>query len=149
MTNSAPSPSAPEPLMSRSVPRARSARDASGSVSGNKGFWLAQTAIWAVAHFAFCFVLQVSELFAPFLLIVGIGWGLVPHIIGLANGTFDTSTADPQTRELIAHISHSFPMKIDVAGHVFTPHGLVVDGFLLMALAALCATACAWLGRRL
>lgn len=144
MTHSAP-PSAPEPLMARVAPQ-RPARPSSSALSG---LWLIRTALWAIAHFAFCFMLQVSELFAPFLLIVGIGWAMVPHIIGLASSSFNSSGADSQTQELIAHVTHSFPMEIEMGSHVFTPHGLIMDGFLLMALAAFCATACAWLGRRL
>ncbi|MXV44750.1 hypothetical protein GS501_06835 [Saccharibacter sp. 17.LH.SD] len=104
---------------------------------------------WVVSHFACCFLLQIAELFAPFFLIVGIGWSLVPHIIGLASESMDAATHDPQTRNLIDHITHSFPTQLTFSGHVFTPHSLIVDGFFLMALAAAAATLSTWIGRRL
>ncbi|QDH14739.1 hypothetical protein E3E11_01415 [Oecophyllibacter saccharovorans] len=112
------------------------------------GLWLTRNIIWAFAHFTACFVLQISEFFAPLLLVLGIGWSLVPHVVGLASHSLNTASADSQTRDLIAHITTSFPMQVEVSGHVLTPHGLIMDGFLLMALTAFCATVSAWLGRQ-
>lgn len=108
-----------------------------------------QTIIWALAHTLSCFLLQISELFAPFLLIIGIGWAMIPHIIGIASNSVNTATNDQQTRDLVDHVTHSFPTQIELAGRILTPHGLIMDGILLMIVAAIAATCSTWLGRRL
>ncbi|QHI95818.1 hypothetical protein GT348_05770 [Aristophania vespae] len=107
------------------------------------------TGIWGVFHFLACFLLQVCELFAPLALILGFGWTFLPHLIGVVNQNVVTTSSDPQTKELINHITQSLPTRLDIMGHTLTAHGLIIDGFLLMALAALCATIATWLGRRL
>lgn len=108
-----------------------------------------RTILWAVFHFSFCFLLQACELFAPLLLIIGFGWAGLPSLIGIVSKNVSTASNDPQTKDLITHITQSLPTKLDIMGHVLTPHGLIVDGFFLMAGAAFCATAATWLGRRL
>lgn len=108
-----------------------------------------QTLIWALAHTLSCFLLQISELFAPFFLIIGIGWTMIPHIIGIASNSVNTATNDQQTKDLVEHVTHSFPTQIELAGRIVTPHGLIMDGILLMIIAAIAATCSTWLGRRL
>ena len=93
--------------------------------------------VWAVFYFLFYLVQQVSELVAPLVLILGIGWSALPHIIGIANGVAGN---DPQTRDMIAHVAHSIPDHVEMGSHLLTPSSLVFDGLLLMAAAALCAT---------
>ncbi|MDF7674011.1 hypothetical protein PT277_07695 [Acetobacteraceae bacterium ESL0709] len=105
--------------------------------------------LWAIFHFSFCFLLQVCELFAPLLLIIGFGWACLPSLIGVVSKNVSTVSNDPQTKDLVSHITQSLPTKLEVMGHILTPHGLILDGFLLMAGAAFCATAATWLGRRL
>ncbi|WP_018980271.1 hypothetical protein [Saccharibacter floricola] len=108
-----------------------------------------QNIIWAFAHALSCFLLQITELFAPFLLLIGIAWSLVPHIIGIANSSLSNATNDQQTKELVDHVTRSFPTQIELAGRILTPHGLIMDGILLMVISAIAATCATWLGRRL
>lgn len=114
-------------------------------------FFLAgtRTILWAIFHFSFCFLLQICELFAPLILIVGFGWACLPALIGVVSKNVSTVSNDPQTKDLVSHITQSLPTRLDLMGHIITPHGLILDGFLLMAGAAFCATASTWLGRRL
>lgn len=105
--------------------------------------------LWILAHFLFSFLIQLTELFAPILLILGAGWSLLPHLITMATATLGSLTEDQQTHEIVNHISHTIPDQVVVAGHTLTPHGLITDGLLLMALAAASSTAAAWLARRL
>ncbi|MCX5620264.1 MULTISPECIES: hypothetical protein [Bombella] len=107
------------------------------------------TVIWAIFHFIFSFLIQLAELFAPILLIIGVGWSLIPHLIALASANLGSLTEDPQTHDIVSHISHTLPNQLIIAGHLFTPHSLIMDGLLLMALAAASSTATAWLARRL
>lgn len=105
--------------------------------------------IWVLAHFLFSFLIQLTELFAPILLILGAGWALLPHLISLATANLGSLTEDQQTHDIVNHISHTIPDQLVIAGHQLTPHGLITDGLLLMALAAASSTAAAWLARRL
>ncbi|MBE7729556.1 hypothetical protein [Komagataeibacter sp. FXV3] len=98
---------------------------------------IVRLAVWSVFYFLFYLVQQVSELVAPLVLILGIGWSALPHIIGIVNGAVGN---DPQTRDMIAHVTHSIPDHLEVGSHLLTPSSLVFDGLLLMAAAALCAT---------
>jgi len=108
---------------------------------------LLRTAIWAVVHFAFYFVQQVAELMAPFLLILGAGWAILPKAMDAVTRT--TSTADPQTHDIIAHVSGAVPTQIVVGSHVLTAGGLIFDGFLLMAVAAAGSTVAALAAREM
>ncbi|GAN87586.1 hypothetical protein LU298_00915 [Komagataeibacter intermedius] len=98
---------------------------------------IVRVAVWSVFYFLFYLVQQVSELVAPLVLILGIGWSALPHVIGIVNGAAGN---DPQTRDMIAHVAHSIPDHLEVGSHLLTPSSLVFDGLLLMAAAALCAT---------
>lgn len=105
--------------------------------------------IWALAHFVFSFLIQLTELFAPILLVIGAGWAMLPHLISLATANLGSLTEDQQTHDIVNHISHTIPDQLVIADHTLTPHGLITDGLLLMALAAASSTAAAWLARRL
>ncbi|MCX8667155.1 hypothetical protein J3T99_05955 [Acetobacteraceae bacterium B3987] len=105
--------------------------------------------LWVLAHFAFSFLIQLTELFAPILLILGVGWSLLPHLITVATANLGSLTEDQQTHEIVNHVAHTIPDQLMVAGHLLTPHGLIKDGLLLMALAAASSTTAAWLARRL
>ncbi|WNM07785.1 hypothetical protein RI056_12165 [Komagataeibacter nataicola] len=98
---------------------------------------IARVGVWAVFYFAFYLVQQVSELVAPLVLVLGIGWSALPHVIGIVNGA---AGSDPQARDMIAHVAHSIPDHLEVGSHFLTPSSLMFDGLMLMALAALCAT---------
>ncbi|GAB6966491.1 hypothetical protein JCM25156A_05280 [Komagataeibacter kakiaceti JCM 25156] len=93
--------------------------------------------VWSIFYFLFYLVQQVSELVAPLVLILGIGWSLLPHIMGIAT---NAAGSDPQTRDMIARVAHSIPDHLEVGTHLLTPSALVFDGLALMAAAALCAT---------
>lgn len=107
------------------------------------------TLLWAACHFAFCFILQISELTAPFLLILGVGWLAVPQIISFASKGMNGTVTDAQTQETITHLNQSFPSQIIVHNHLLTPHILITYGLALVAIAAFSATICACLARRL
>ena len=95
-------------------------------------------AVWSVCYFAFYFVQQVAELLAPLLLIVGIGWSALPHLMGIVSSS--SEAADPQAHDVIVRVSHAIPDHLNIGGHLLTPSSLIFDGRALMAAAALCAT---------
>lgn len=111
------------------------------------GFALVRTAIWAVVYFAFYFGQQIAELLAPVCLIAGLGWAVLPHLIQAI--TTSASTADPQARDVMNHITGSIPQQLVLSGHLLTPSSLIFDGFLLMALAAIGATLSALAARNM
>nr|WP_249110201.1 hypothetical protein [Neokomagataea anthophila] len=97
-----------------------------------------RTTVWSVCHFAFYLAQQIAELLAPLLLIIGIGWYLLPHIVGAI--TTSAANADPQARDIMNHVAGTIPSQLVLNGHVMTPGGLIFDGILLMGLAAIGAT---------
>ncbi|MDI2090600.1 hypothetical protein [Commensalibacter oyaizuii] len=105
------------------------------------------TIIWAVFHFVFYFLQQVAEIFAPILLIMGIIWKIIPNLVQTATHMVDS--ADPQIRDMVGRGTELIPTSLTVAGHTISASSLIFDGFLLLALTALCATITAFLGRRI
>jgi hypothetical protein len=108
---------------------------------------LLRVAVCAVFYALFYFVQQVTELLAPLVLILGVGWSVLPHLIG-AIGT-SAATADPQARDIVTHLAGTIPHQIVVGSYVVTATSLVTDGVLLMAAAALCATLAAVAAREM
>ncbi|ACI52803.1 conserved hypothetical protein [Gluconacetobacter diazotrophicus PA1 5] len=108
---------------------------------------LVRVLVCAVFYGLFYFVQQVTELLAPLLLIVGVGWSVLPHVIG-AIGT-SAASADPQARDIVTHVAGTIPHQIVVGSHVVTAMSLVTDGLLMMAAAALCATLAAVAAREM
>lgn len=108
---------------------------------------LLRTAVWAVCHFVFYFLQQLAELFAPLLLVAGAIWSALPALVGTLSRS--AASADPQARDAIAAASAAIPSELTIAGHVLTAHGLIMDGVLLMALAAAAATLSVVCGRNL
>ncbi|GBQ90175.1 hypothetical protein AA13595_2835 [Gluconacetobacter johannae DSM 13595] len=108
---------------------------------------LVRVAACAVFYFLFYFVQQVTELLAPLLLILGVGWGVLPHLIGAISTT--AASADPQTRDIVSHVASTIPQQVAIGSHVFTAGSLVMDGLLMMAAAALCATLAAIAAREM
>ncbi|GAA4485597.1 hypothetical protein GCM10023157_30650 [Gluconacetobacter asukensis] len=108
---------------------------------------IARVAICAVFYGLFYFVQQVTELLAPLVLILGVGWGALPHIVG-AIGT-SAASADPQTRDIVTHVAGTIPHQIVIGSHVVTADSLVVDGLLMMAAAAVCAALAAVAAREM
>lgn len=94
--------------------------------------------LWSIVHFAFYFLQQIAELLAPLLLILGLGWWALPRLVDAI--TTHEATADQQARDILNSISGTIPHAVTLAGHSLTPGGLIVDGLLLMALAAAGAT---------
>lgn len=117
------------------------------SFQENSLFKMILTIIWAVCHFAFFFIQQIAEIFAPLLLIIGFVWKILPSLAHSAVGMVDAS--DPQIRDMVGRGTDLIPTSLTVAGHTISASSLIFDGFLLIALTALCATITAFLGRRL
>ncbi|AOX17269.1 hypothetical protein [Kozakia baliensis] len=111
------------------------------------GFAVARMALWSVCYFAFYFGQQIAELLAPLLLVIGLGWAVLPHLIQAI--TTSASSADPQARDVMNHVVGSIPQQLTISGHVLTPTSLIFDGFLLMALAAIGATLSALAARNM
>lgn len=103
--------------------------------------------LWFLCHFSFYLIQQITEIFAPLLLVIGILWKLLPA--ATASLVAVISSSDPQTGELVKHGSNLIPHSIKIAGHHLTAGTLITDGFLLLALTALCATFTVYLGRKL
>lgn len=96
------------------------------------------TTFWAICHFAFYFAQQVAEVLAPLCLVIGIGWMALPR--ALAAITTGSASSDPQAQDVMNHVVGSIPDHLTIGSHVMTPGGLIFDGFLLMAIAAVGAT---------
>ena len=103
----------------------------------------ARITVWSIAHFAFGLAQQLAELLAPLLFVIGIGWYALPRVLGLIR------TGDDQMQDILSGLQDHVPTEVAVAGHVLTPFGLIVDGILLMALAAALSTLSAVLSREL
>ena len=103
----------------------------------------ARITLWGVVHFAFVLAQQLAELLAPLLLVLGIGWYALPRAVALIQ------TNDGQMRDILNGLVDRVPTELTVAGHSFTPTGLIVDGVLLMVIAAGLSTATAVLANEL
>ena len=103
----------------------------------------ARLTIWGLVHFAFGLAEQLAELLAPLLLVIGIGWWALPRVLGMIQ------ISDGQMRDIMGGLADRIPAEATIAGHVLTPSGLVIDGFLLMAIAAALSTASALLAKEL
>jgi hypothetical protein len=99
---------------------------------------LLRLGLWSLMHMLFYFLQQVAELLAPLLLVVGVGWWALPRVVGAI--TTQTADADSQTHDILNTISGTIPAGLHLAGYWITPGGLIFDGLLLMALAAVGAT---------
>jgi hypothetical protein len=100
---------------------------------------LLRLGVWSVLHFVFYFLQQLAELLAPLLLVAGIGWWSLPKIVA-AITVEAGGNADSQARDILNTISGTIPTGVHLAGHWITPGSLILDGLLLMALAAIGAT---------
>lgn len=99
---------------------------------------LIRTGIWSLCYFIFYLAQQIAELLAPLLMILGLGWGILPHIVGAI--TTSAASADPQARDIIAHVADNIPSHLQIGSHLVSPSSLIFDGILLMAVAAAGAT---------
>ncbi|WP_336761088.1 hypothetical protein [Asaia sp. VD9] len=111
------------------------------------GFGIVRTGFWAICYFAFYFAQQVAEVLAPLCLVIGIGWMALPR--ALASITTSSASTDPQAQDVMNHVVGSIPEHLAIGSHVMTPSGLIFDGFLLMAVAALGATVSAVAARNM
>ena len=102
---------------------------------------------WGIAHFAFYFLQQVAELVAPLLLALGLGWWALPRLVDAI--TTHEANADQQTRDILGAVASTIPHGLNLAGHWITPAGLIIDGLLLMAVAAVGATISALAAREM
>ena len=112
-----------------------------GSWAGRPGrpalLTLVRLGLWSVMHALFYFLQQLAELLAPLLLVLGLGWWALPHIVAAIT---TEAGADSQARDILNTVSGTIPAGLHFAGHWITPGGLIFDGLLLMALAAIGAT---------
>ncbi len=105
--------------------------------------------IWRVfAHFIANFLIQLTELLAPIFLILGAGWALILPFVKLASTNLGSLSDDPQTHDLIAHLSTLLPTRLVIAGFGVTPLGIILIGIFLMMIAAASATASTWLAKK-
>lgn len=105
------------------------------------------TFLWAICHFIFYILQQLAEIFAPLCLILGLLWKILPTITSSAMKLIASS--DFQSSEIMKHANTLIPTSLSVAGHTLTATKLIMDGFLLLALTAACATLTAYLGRKI
>ncbi len=103
----------------------------------------ARITVWGVVHFAFVLVQQLAELLAPLLLVLGIGWYALPKAVELIQ------TNDGQMRDILNGLVDRMPAEFVIAAHRITPIGLIIDGVLLMVIAAALSTATAVLANEL
>ena len=94
--------------------------------------------VWSVCYFAFYLAQQIAELMAPLLLILGLGWYILPHIVNAI--TTSAASADPQARDVMNHVAGTLPTHLQIGSQLITPGSLIFDGILLMAVAAIGAT---------
>lgn len=99
---------------------------------------LIRLGVWSVLYFLFYLAQQVAELLAPLLLIAGIGWAALPHVVSAVSSS--AGHVDAQAHDVMVHVADAIPHEIMLGSHLLTPSGLIFDGILLMALAALGAT---------
>ncbi len=92
-----------------------------------------RTAAWGVTHWALGFVGQVLEVVAPLTLVCGLGWWALPRLATLV-------PLDPQARAVADDALAHVPQTLHLAGMSLSPMGMIVDGLMLMALAALLHT---------
>jgi len=104
----------------------------------SSSFGVIRTTFWAICYFAFYFAQQVAEVLAPLCLVIGIGWMALPHALSAI--TTGGVASDPQAQDVMNHVVGSIPSHLAIGSHVMTAGGLIFDGFLLMAIAALGAT---------
>ncbi len=88
---------------------------------------------WGLVHWVLGFAEQVLEVVAPLVLVCGLGWWALPRLAGLV-------PLDPQARAVADDALAHVPQSLHLAGLWLSPVGMIVDGLLLMALAALLQT---------
>lgn len=88
---------------------------------------------WGLAHWALGFVAQVLEVLAPLTLVCGLGWWALPRLATLV-------PLDAQARAVADDALAHVPQTLHLAGLSLSPMGMIVDGLMLMALAALMQT---------
>ncbi len=103
----------------------------------------ARITLWGIVHFAFVLTQQLAELLAPLLLVLGLGWYALPKAVALIQ------TNDGQMRDILNGLVEHVPTELTVANYQFTPTGLILDGVLLMVIAAGLSTATALLANEL
>ena len=96
----------------------------------------------ALLHACLGALQQVAEIAAPFLLIAGAGWWLLPRALGLI------VTRDPSAADVMNQVVGQLPTTLVLAGYTLSPGGLVVAGALAVAVAAASQTLMTLIGAR-
>ncbi|BCK77536.1 MAG: hypothetical protein ABF968_00795 [Acetobacter sp.] len=120
----------------RYSPSRASAGRQNGSSNGLSS--ILRLGIWSVLYFLFYMAQQIAELLAPLLLIAGVGWAALPHVVNAVSSS--ASHVDAQAHDVMSHVSEAIPHEVMMGSHLLTPSGLIFDGILLMAVAAFGAT---------
>jgi hypothetical protein len=89
--------------------------------------------VWAVVNAALLFAEQLAELLAPVLLIAGAVWWAIPH--GL-----EALKLDGPANDILQQVRAHVPLEINMMGSYYSPHTLVSDGLLCIAVVAICRT---------
>lgn len=106
--------------------------------------------VWSVLHFIFYFLQQLAELLSPLLLVAGVGWWALPHIVAaITTQTATPGAPDSPAHDILNTISGTIPASIHIGTHVLTAGGLIAYGLLLMAIAAVGATLSALAAREM
>ncbi|WP_072549188.1 hypothetical protein [Granulibacter bethesdensis] len=90
--------------------------------------------IWGTFHFFLSLIEQIAALFAPLLLVVGGIWLAVRHAAGMVN------VHEDHVQEAISQATAVLGHDVLIAGHILSPLGLIIDGLILVAIAAACHT---------
>jgi hypothetical protein len=94
---------------------------------------IAKSVVRGMILFVVFFTEIVAVLLAPIVLIAGIGWAILPGILKMVE-------TQGQSRDLFSGVANAVPTEFLVAGMALTPTILIMDGLLLIGVAALCRT---------
>jgi hypothetical protein len=94
---------------------------------------IAKSVVRGMILFAVFFTEIVALLLAPIVLILGIGWAVLPAILKMVE-------TQGQPHDLFGGVANAVPREILFGGMAITPTMLILDGVLLIAVAALCRT---------
>lgn len=89
----------------------------------------ARILVFGVLTFALTLAEEVADILAPVVLLLGLGWWAALHVLG-------SVITEPALQPILQQL----PARLLVAGHEFTPAGMIRDGILLVVVIAACRT---------
>lgn len=102
---------------------------------------------FAAIYCAAFFLQQIAEFFAPIALIVGIIWKIAPHLTNLLADKAKIVSAQSDIN--LGQFDNIVPAHLTFSGMTVTASTLIIDGFLLMLIAAIASTVGVYAGRRI